>query len=325
MKRFIVQITITLLIGSYINCQPVKLITSISLADVKGRIDHLAYNRNQQLIYVAALGNNTVEVVDVQNKKVIHSIKGLSEPQGIRFIPDANAIIVANGGDGECKIFNSVTYQQVASVRLNSDSDNVRYSASFNKIYVGYGEGGIAVIDGTTFKLLADIKLPAHPESFQIDETAKKIYVNVPDVKQLEVIDSEKNVVIDTWDIREAAYNFPMALDIVNHRLFIGCRNPAKLLVIDAETGKTISTVGIDGDTDDLFYDSVSKQIYVSCGGGFIDIFKQESEDKYENILKIETRSGARTSLFVPELKQLIVAAPARSEKQAELMVYQIN
>jgi YVTN family beta-propeller protein len=302
---------------------PLIFVGSIPLPNVSGRIDHLAFNAKKQVIYVAALGNNTIEVVDLKNKKVVHTIKGLGEPQGIRFIPESNVIFVANGNDGTCDVFSADSYQRISSFKLEGDADNVRYDAGTKRIYVGYGNGGIAIIDATTFKRLADIKLSGHPESFQLDN--KRIFVNVPDAHLVEIIDLEKKSIEAKWNMEQATSNFPMALDATNHRLFIGCRHPAKLLVINTESGKTIASYNTDSDTDDIFYDSSLKQIYMSCGGGYIEVFKQINKDKYESLSKTETRSGARTSLFVPELNQLIVAAPARSSREAQLMIYQIK
>jgi YVTN family beta-propeller protein len=295
----------------------------VSLPKVSGRIDHLAYDSKHNFVYVAALGNNTVEVIDLNRLKVVNSIKGLNEPQGIRFISGNNSIFVANGDNGVCDIFNADSYQKTSSVNLGNDADNVRYDSSSDRIYVGYGGGGIAVIDAKTYKQLVDIKLSGHPESFQLDDT--RIYVNVPEAHQVEVINLKNNKIEAIWKIEEAASNFPMALDKLNHRLFIGCRHPAKLLVINTEKGKVITSLEIDNDTDDIFYDSYSKQIYVSSGGGYIDVFKQIDKNKYESISKIESRSRARTSLFIPELNQLIVAAPSRSGKEAQLMIYSKN
>ena len=299
------------------------LTASIPLPGVSGRIDHLAYNSKLQVIYVAALGNNTMEVVDLKSKKVIHTITGLSEPQGIRYIDASNSIFVANGENGECDVFNAESYQRITSFKLAGDADNVRYDPVSGRIYVGYGDGGIAIIDAKTFKQLADIKLPGHPESFQLDHDANKIFVNIPDAQMLVVIDLTTNTIADKWKIETARANFPMALDTDNNRLFIGCRNPAELLVMNTENGKTVATLEIDSDTDDIFYDRSSKQIFVSCGGGYIDVIRQSLPDKYESGSRTESRSGARTSLFVPELNQLIVAAPARSGKEAQLMIYQ--
>ncbi len=300
-----------------------KLAATIPLPNVSGRIDHLTFNSKNKTIFVAALGNNTVEVVDLKSKKVIHTIKDLHEPQGIKYIPESNIVFVANGENGVCDIFNADSYQLITSIKMSGDADNVRYDSATGKIYVGYGDGGIAIIDAKTFKQLADIKLPGHPESFQLDVDSKRIFVNVPDARILATIDLDKKTISGKWKIEIATANFPMALDSKNHRLFIGCRNPAKLLIINSETGKTIAQIEIDSDTDDVFYDSSSNQIYVSCGGGYIDVFKQMGPDKYVAVSRIESRSGARTSLFVPELNQLIVAAPARSGSDAQLMIFE--
>jgi YVTN family beta-propeller protein len=301
------------------------LTASIPLPRVTGRIDHMAYNSKLQVIYVAALGNNSVEVVDLKNKKAIHSIKALSEPQGIKYIPESNVIFVASGASGECVVFNAETFHRIASIQLAGDADNVRYDPVAARIYVGYGDGGIAIIDSKTFKQLADIKLPGHPESFQIDNDAEELYVNVPGAQIFVTIDLVNNTIKDKRKTDSATENFPMALDAINNRLFIGCRRPAKLLVINGKTGETISSVHIDSDTDDIFYDGSLKQIYISCGGGYIDVIRQIGPDKYEVISKTETRSGARTSLFVPELNELIVAAPSFSGKEAQLLIYQVE
>ena len=104
-------------------------------------------------------------------------------------------------------------------------------------MYVGYGDGALAVIDPEKVKKLADIKLDGHPESFQLEAQGKRIFVNVPSASQVAVIDREKRAVVARWDVKQAGANFPMALDEANHRLFLGCRQPAKVLVLDAEAG----------------------------------------------------------------------------------------
>ena len=299
--------------------------TSISMPNVHGRIDHLAFDGKTKRIFVAALGNNTVEVVDLKTSKVIHTIKGLNEPQGIVYIPENNTVFVSNGGNGECIAFDADTYQKVATVKLVGDADNIRYDATDKRIYVGYGDGGIAIIDANTYKLIADVKLTGHPESFQIDRVAKRIYVNVPDERQIEVIDIAKQLVVDRWKMTVANSNFPMSLDEPNHRLFIGCRHQPKFLVIDIQIGKTISSYDIDRDIDDVFFDSPKKQIYLSCGEGYIDVFNQKDPNTYISVEKISSSLGARTSLFVPELNQLIIASPSGFSNDAKLLVYVIK
>lgn len=331
LNRFCTIITLVAFCLEGCNGQPSKqsqalpLITTIALPGVAARIDHLAFDSSTQRLFIAALGNNSVEVVDLKTNKVIHSITGLSEPQGIAFIPGKNILFVANGGNGACNVFNADTYQKISSVQLAGDADNVRYDPINKKIYVGYGEGGIAIIDGATLKQVADIKLQGHPESFQLDIAAKKIYVNVPDKQQVEIIDLYKKMVIDRWKLTAAKSNFPMALDAANHRLFIGCRHPAKLLVLDAGTGKLITTVAIENDADDIFYEPKNGTIFLSCGGGYINVVTHLEPDTYLLSEKVNTRSGARTSLLIPQINQLVVASPKGFSRSAELLVYQVK
>lgn len=298
-----------------------RIVSTIPMPGVTGRIDHLAFDKETQMVYVAALGNNTVEVVDLTKKTVVHSIKNLTEPQGLLFIPENKHLLVANGGNGECTIFDTGSFRKIITLKLAGDADNIRYDPAGKRIYVGYGNGGLAVIDADSYKLIADIKLPGHPESFQLDKSANKIYVNIPDEQQIAVIDMGKNRLTTQWKVTEASSNFPMSLDEINHRLFIGCRHPSKLLILDTETGKTVTTIGIDSDVDDLFYNKADKQIYLSCGGGYIDVIQQMGENTYATNGKISTHSGARTSLFVPELNLLVVASPSGFNSNAALLI----
>jgi len=114
-----------------------------------------------------------------------------------------------------------------------------------------------------------------------------------------------------------------MALDEANRRLFVGCRQSAALIVLDSDSGKDVAAVAIDGDTDDVFYDQKRSRIYISCGAGFIDVLDCNALLPYSVISKIPTASGARTSLFVPELNRLYLAVPHRGNQPAEVRVYE--
>jgi len=321
---------ITLLVTSLINgialgqntTPSLSLIKTIPLPNVEGRIDHMAADVANQRLFVAALGNNTVEVVDLKEGKVIQSLPNFAEPQGIAYVPELNRLFVANGADGTCRIIDGQTLKTISKIAVGDDADNVRYDSAAKKIYVGYGDGALAVIDAKTGRKMADIKLNAHPESFRLATTGPKIFINVPNANHIAVIDREKEKVTETWNLTEAKANFPMYLDEANHRMFVGCRNPSKVLVYDTSTGKLVTSVSISGDTDDLFYDANSKLIYVSCGAGFIDIIKQMDADHYTKIQTLPTAPGARTSYFVPELKILCLAVPHRGNQTTEIRVY---
>lgn len=300
---------------------PLSLVKSIPLEGVEGRIDHMAIDASAGRFYVAALGNNTVEVIDLNAGKDTGRISGLEEPQGIRVLPESGALVVASGSDGKCRFYDR--NQKLLSVIPDlPDADNVRLEPDSKLVYVGYGDGALAVIDPTRRAKIADIKLAGHPESFQLETKGKRIFVNVPTARQVAVIDREKRQVIATWPVKEAGGNFPMALDEANHRLFIGCRKPAKMLVLDTDSGKIVAGIAIVGDTDDLFYDAARKQLYATGGEGAISVIGQTDANTYKALGKVPSAPGARTSFYVPETGALYVAVPHRGEQKTQIQVF---
>jgi hypothetical protein len=296
----------------------------IKLPGVKGRIDHIDINIQDQIAYVAALGNNTVEVVDLKKGVVLHSITGLDEPQGLAYISKHHEIFIANGGTGECFFYNAITFQKTGGIKYNDDADDVRYDETSDQLYVGYGSGGIGIIDAATHKQVADIKLPGHPESFQVDVKEGKIWVNLPGAGSIGVIDIKQSKLTEQWKRLLPRSNFPMAYDATAHRLMVGFRFPATLKVLDSHTGKELFSSGMVGDADDLYWDEKTKQILISGGGGSVNIFKQAGVT-YKQVADIKTRSGARTSLFVPELRLFLLAAREDGDLPASLQLYRLN
>jgi glutamine cyclotransferase len=304
---------------------PLQLQQTIPLPGVEGRIDHFAFDAGADRLFLCALGNNSVEVLDLRKGERIHSITGLGSPQGIVYIPEFNRLFVANDKDGIFKIYDAKSFQPVGELNFKDDADNVRYDDSSKHLYVGFGSGGIAIVNAADGKQIGSIKLAAHPEAFELEKQKKRIFVNVPTARQIAVVDRDKGEVIATWRTDLAFENFPIALDETNHRLFVGCRLPSKLVVLDTESGKVIAKIDISGDSDDLFYDSKRHRIYVICGAGKIDIIEQVNANTYKPLTKIDTANGARTGLFVPERDSLFVAVPHRGSQQAEIRRYQIE
>jgi len=302
---------------------PLTLVGAIDLPGVEGRIDHFAVDTAAQRLYVAALGNNTVEVLDIKTATHVKSLPGFHEPQGIADVPDAKLVAVANGQGEGVQFIDASDYRPTKIVRLGDDSDNVRYDPAAKRLFVGYGSGALAAISPADGKVVGEAKLAGHPESFQLERSGSRIFVNVPTAEQVAVVDRIAMKVIATWPVAGAKSNFPMALDEANHRVFIGCRRPAKVLVYDTTIGKEIGSFDIVGDTDDLFYDAARKRLYVSGGEGYIDVFQQENAIPFTRAAHMATAAGARTSLFVPELNRLYLAVPHRGAQKAEIRVYE--
>src|SRR5438552_2647578 len=282
--RYLLATTLLLTVG--VNGQEQQMLSltrRIELPNVNGRIDHLSADVKGKRLFMAALGNHTIEVLDLDSSKRLRTLSDLDEPQGVYYDPSTNRLFVACAKDGTTKVFDAGTFQLIETVKFSGDADNIRYDVRGHRAIVGYGDGALAFLD-LQGKKTGEIPLDAHPESFQLEKTGTRVFVNVPDHKEIQVVDLAKNAVIAKWPVTSALKNYPMALDEQHHRLLIGCRAPARMLVIDTETGKQTASIEIVADTDDLFYDAARSRVYVIGGGGFVDVFDQKGADHYDRV-----------------------------------------
>jgi len=289
---------------------PLALETTIPLEHVSGRIDHMAIDLDRKRLFIAELGNNSVDVIDLSEGRSIHRFSGLREPQGIGYAAAANLIVVANAGDGTVRMFRGEDFAPLGSIALGDDADNVRIDPRTDVVMVGYGSGGLALIDPKSRTKIAGISLAAHPEGFQINPDTGQVFVNVPDAGQIAVIDLERQRQMAAWRVPGLVANFPMALDSARSVLATVFRRPSRLVLLDARTGSITGKLPVCADADDVFFDAKRERIYVSCGSGEIAVFQRDGET-YRPLTSVATASGTRTSLFVPQLDRLFVAERA--------------
>lgn len=316
------------------NSEPLTLTSTSSLPDVHGRIDHFSVDVKGERLFMAAVGNGTLEVIDLKSGRRVHSIRNLDEPQGVFYDPATNHLYVACGGDGVTRIFDATTFQPARSVRFPEDADNIRYDERSKMVIVGYGgtkqlrqresgSGALGFINSAgQHDAARDIIVDAHPESFQLEKSGTRVFVNVPDKKEIEVGDLATRKIVARWPV-SCNSNFPMALDESHHRLLVACREPARLVVFDTSTGKQTASADIAGHSDDLFYDTRRARVYALTSAGFLDVLQQADPDHYTRIAHLPTPPGAQTGLFVPDLDKLFVGIPAREKQGTEVRVYQ--
>ncbi len=293
----------------------------IPLGNVSGRIDHMAFDREHQLLFVAELGNNSVGVVDVKAKKVVHRLTGLREPQGVGYHRGTRTLYVADAGDGSVHLYQAPDFSPAGTIALGDDADNIRVDPQGGRVAVGYGSGGLAIIDPASRKKVRDIKLKVHPEGFQFDGTDKRLFVNLPDARTIGIVDLDQGVQVNTIDTVGARANFPMAIDTVLHRVLSVFRSPHKLMAFGVEDGKLTVATDTCGDSDDVFVDGPRNRVYVSCGEGLIDVFAVATNG-YERIGRLPTVSGARTSLYVPTTDRLYLGVRASGREPAAIWVF---
>lgn len=312
-----------------------SLKAQIALPNVKGRIDHFSVDVKGQRLFVAAVDNHTLEVIDLKAGRPTHTIADLAEPQGVFYDASSNRLFVACGLDGVTKIFDGTTFHVLATAKFPDDADNIRYDARGKRAIVGYagakqlrkrtdGTGGLGFLDSNGNKV-GDVVIDAHPESFRLEETGNRIFVNVPDKKEIEVIDGTQLTVLARWPVTSAQGNFPMALDEAHHRLFVATWTPSRMLVFDTQTGKEVATGETAGPSDDLFYDPRRSRVYVLTSAGFLEVFQDKDHNHYDRIAHYPTPLHTQTGLFVPEWGTLFAAAPRQGEQSAEIRVYEAN
>jgi DNA-binding beta-propeller fold protein YncE len=304
--------------------QPLQLIQRIPVPNVAGRIDHFTAYPKRRLLIFAGLGNNSVEIVNTFEAKVVQSIKGLNEPQGVLYVPEFDKIFVANAGSGKVNVYDGKTYALRKSIELGeeSDTDNLRYDEASKRVFVGI-VGGIAMIDAATeMHVDKDLKgSGGHSESFQLEKKGSRVFVNVPDDGNVNVID-RKTGALAKWELNGAKANYPMALDEDNHRLFVVTRRPPLVVVLNTDTGKEVARVPVGGSCDDVYFDAERKRIYALGGEGFISAVQQNDPDHYTLSANIPTTVGVRTGIFFGT--SLYVGVPASGLEPAQIWNYAV-
>lgn len=331
MKKNIIAAILFLALGSFSSQSQVAtsltLQRTISLPAGIGKFDHFAIDLDANRLFIAATGNHSVEVLDLSSGKVTESLTGLGKPHGLVWIPATSRLYASDGLQADLKMFEGAPLKQAKSVKLSDDADDMVYDAKSKLLYVGHGGGGadpsgVAVIDTTSQTLLTNLPVAAHPEGLEIDNTKDRIFVNIADAGEVVVINGATHTQIASWKLTRAKDNVPLAYDEEHQVLFVACRMPARLLVLDAVSGKELSDLPSGAGADDLFYDAALHRIYLIAGSGVIDVFEIDTRKTVRALEAIHTSAGAKTGLLVPSQHTLFVGAPATNSKQAEILVY---
>jgi DNA-binding beta-propeller fold protein YncE len=299
-----------------------RQVAAVQLPGVKGRFDHLAFDPSTQRLFVAALGNNTVEVLDTGKPAHYRPVNGFHEPQGLAVVSDVGGVAIANGDTGTLQLLDAQTLTTRWTIDIGGDADNVRYDAAAKRLYVA-AVGGLYVVDPSAGTRVGQIPIDGHPESFQLETTGARVFVNLPGLIRSKVISADRVSmnVLAQWASQDCSGNYPMALDERASRLFIGCRRPAKLAMVDTRSGSFVTAVDVVGHPDDVLYDESRRQVYVIGGDGFVDVLAREG-DGVKRIGRVSTRAGAQTGLSVASQSRLYVAVPERGGESAEIRVF---
>jgi DNA-binding beta-propeller fold protein YncE len=297
---------------------PLALEKMIPLPGVQGRIDHLAYDPKGRRLFIAELGNGSVEVIDLATGKSLARLSRLHEPQGVAWLDRTRELAVASA-DGTVRFYGGDRFQPTATLIVGDDADDLRVDPRSGALIVGYGGGALAMIDPVRHQVVRRLPLAAHPEGFQLDSDT--VYVNLPDNGSIVMGRPASGTVTARWSTGLRRLNFPMALDSVRHTLAVAFRLPARLMLMNTPSGTVRQVLSTCGDSDDLFFDPKRALLEVICGSGEIDVYRHSASD-YALIARVPSRAGARTGLFVPQEDRLYVAARARGSTDADVLVF---
>ena len=305
---------------------PLQLEEQIPVPKVAGRLDHFTADAKRKRLFVSALGNNSVEVIDVFAGRVMHSIEGLAEPQGPLYVPDFDKLYVANAEDGTVRVYDGATYTLRKTINFNEDPDNIRYDDRSKKVFVGFGEedGGIAVIDPATVERVGQVyKNQGHPESFQVERSGVHIYANVPDAGNVVESIDQKTGAVTKWPLKGLRGNYAMALNEEDHRLFTVTRKSPMLVVLNTQSGDEVARLRAAGECDDVFFDASRKRIYVIGGEGMITVIQQNDPNHYELVANVLSSIGVRTGYFFAKRDRFYVGVPAKGNEPAQVWTYE--
>jgi DNA-binding beta-propeller fold protein YncE len=301
---------------------PLVLTQTIALPNVTGGFNHHSADGKTHRLFLCATTNKSIEVVDLNTGKVIKSIVG-EKPSATCFAPDLNVLAVSTGKT--VQLYDATSFESIAALSMPASIDELRYDARTQQILAGTMTApheGVTPIDVAQRKVLDELPLPAQPQGLCVEDRGSRVFANTPRLNQVSVVDRQHPTAAQAWKLADAQGNYPIAYDSATHRLFVGCRNPARLVVLDADTGRSVTAVDCGTGTDDLSFDATNKRIYIACSEGVISVIQQDDADHYRNIATVKTVAGARNCVFVPEASEFAVTVPEGPDQKAEVLVY---
>ena len=313
---------------------PLRLVQTVSVPGPARKWDHFGVDLQGHRLFATSEEEPAVEVFDLRTNQHLRTLTDFKEPHNVLPFPELKQILVVDGEASEVKILNYDSYELSGRVALTIDADPVAYDPATKLLYVVNGGREahtpyclISVVDTKTGKKLADMKLDTNRlESMAIEKSGPRLFVNMTGINAIGVVDRQKRAVIQTWPLTAGQENVPMQYDESTHRLFVITRKPSKLIVVNTDIGKEVTSLSVADYVDDLSYDAGHHRLYAPAGGGegAISVVQQRSADDYQVIATVPTHAGAKTARLVPELNRYYVGVPGKDAQTAQILVYEV-
>jgi hypothetical protein len=326
--------------------QALRLVQTIPLPVVRGRLDHMGVDLEKKRLFVAASDNNTLEVVDLSGGKVTKSLTGFKDTQDALFLGGNFNKLYVSSLDGHVRVFQGESFWLVQDFKIEPDANRLFNDPTTGLIYFGYGGenagfnayGRLGILqpkpgagyDQLVADMIAPTGRPGHLAQIAMDDDGTLLICDSR-ADQIFQFDTRKRELVKSWPARGDGAG-DVALDRIDHRLFVGTRTPPEMTVYDSVSGKEVQSLPAPEAMDGVHYDANLKRIYMTGGRwygtpeaspGWVYVYQQKDPGHYDLISRIESRPGSGTSLLVPEFNRFYVASQAIDEQEAAILVYE--
>jgi len=249
-----------------------------------------------------------VDVVDGKKGEVAGKITGLKLVHGIALAPEFNRGFISDGAANQVVIFDLTTLARVGEVAAGMNPDGIIYDPASKRVFAFNGRSSSAtVVDAEKGTLAGTVTLEGKPE-FPAPDGKGHVFVNIEDKSEVMDIDAKSLTVVHKWPLAPCTEPSGMAMDTKTRRIFSGCDNKM-MAVMDADTGKVVTTVPIGDGVDATWFDPETKYVFNSCGqDAVLTVIHEDSPDKYTVVENLKTEKGARTMALDPKTHKVYLA-----------------
>ncbi len=270
----------------------------------EGGWDYLTVDPDHQLLFVPRSTHTLV--LDAKTGKTVADIPGQKRNHGVALVPSVNRGFITDGEDASVVIFDLKTYQVLGKIKAEPDADGIIYDSASRKVLLVCGDAGVLIpispeLDPQKGQADPAVELGGKPE-FLVADGQGKAYVNLVDKDQVAVVDTRAMQVTGHWSTAPGGAPVGMAMDRAHRRLFIGCRKPQKLIVMNADNGTVLADLPIGAGVDATQFDGDG---FASCRDATLAVARETSPDKWEIVQTVQTALGARTMGLDPNTHSL--------------------
>ncbi|MEP7272476.1 MAG: YncE family protein [Acidobacteriota bacterium] len=280
-----------------------------------GGFDYVALDVDARRIYVSH--GTQVDVLDADSGKVVGTITDTPGVHGVAIASSFKHGFTSNGREHKVSMFDPSTLALIRKIDVGQGPDGIYYDPGSKRVFTNnHGSHDITALDASTGDVVGTVKVAGDGEQAIIGSDGL-IYVNIEDTAEVVAFNPKSLEVTKRFPIGVAKVPTGLAYDAKTKRLFIGCRQEPKMVVMDAVTGKVISSFPIGAGVDYAGFDPGAGLIFFSCGAGTLNIFHQKSADVYEDAGAVKTQPSAKTMAFDPKTRKIFLPAAEYLETPA--------